>query len=211
MSNEHIICSKSKNNINLSEKERVLSNPNELNYSKFSLFKKPILNTIPFSTINILDIYNLIKSYEYQDITKNLRSISDKNEARQFKANYFDYVCFSGVFSQRSNKALIQHSELIVIDFDHLECVEALKELLIVDKELETELLFRSPSGDGLKWVVKIDLSKANHYEYFIGIKNYLKFTYGIDIDGSGKDVTRACFLPHDQDVFINPKYIIHV
>jgi len=181
------------------------------NLTEFSLFKKPILNTIPFSTINILDIYNLIKDSEYQDVTQKLRSISDKNEARLFKANHFDYVCFSGVFSMRSNKSLIQHSELIVLDFDHLECVESLKELLIVDKELETELLFKSPSGDGLKWVVKIDLSIANHQEYFIGIRNYLKHTYGVDVDGSGKDVARACFLPYDKNVFINPKYIAHV
>ncbi|MRT91910.1 DUF3987 domain-containing protein [Ancylomarina sp. 16SWW S1-10-2] len=174
------------------------------NLTKFSLFKRPILNTIPFSTTNTLDIYNLIKGLKYQDITQRLRSISDKNEARQYKADHFDYACFSGEFTKRSNKSLIKHSELMVLDFDHLTDLEHIKTKLINDIHLETELLFISPSGDGLKWVVKIDLSKANHHDYFIGIKNYLKFTYGIDIDDSGKDVARACFLPHDKDVFIN-------
>ena len=184
---------KIKENFNSNKTENVSQVLEYQNLTEFSLFKKPILNTIPFSTTNILDIYNLIKSYEYQDITQRLRSISGENEAGQFKANYFDYVCLSGVFSLRSYKSLIKHSELMVIDFDHLECVESLKELLIVDKELETELLFRSPSGDGLKWVVKIDLSKANHHEYFIGIQNYPKLTYG---DDDEKDISSACFSP---------------
>ena len=175
------------------------------NVTEFSLFKYPISNLIPFSTTNVIDIYNLIKGPKYQNVTQKLRSINDKNQARQFKGSHFDYVCFSGEFTKRSNKSLIKYSELMVLDFDHLTDLESVKTKLINDIHLETELLFKSPSGDGLKWVVKIDLSKANHHEYFIGIQNYLKFTYGLNIDGSGKDVARACFLPHDEDVFINP------
>jgi len=201
--------SKVSENLLNKENENLIKGSEKL--QQFSLFKKPISNILPFSTVSVVDVYNLIVGDEYRDITQRLRSIKDKNKAREFKASKFDYVCVSGVFSQRSNKSLIHHSGLMVIDFDCLECVESLRELLIVDKELETELLFKSPSGDGLKWVVRINLGIASHQEYFIGIQNYIKYTYGVDVDGSGKDVARACFLPNDKDVFINPKYIEHV
>ncbi|MDE5418490.1 DUF3987 domain-containing protein [Labilibaculum sp. DW002] len=200
MKNSNLNSSQCEDNENLiDEKEH---GQDKLN---ISFFKCPISNTIPSQTLSISDIYNLIKGDVYRDVTNNLRSINDNVVASEFKAGNFDYVCFSGVFSQRSNKSLIQHSELLVIDFDHFKDVQSIKELLIDDIYLETELLFISPSGDGLKWVVKIDLSRANHHEYFIGIQNYLKSTYGLNIDGSGKDVARACFLPHDDQVFMNP------
>ncbi|MCQ2307586.1 MAG: hypothetical protein MJ000_08500 [Bacteroidales bacterium] len=38
-------------------------------------------------------------------------------------------------------------------------------------------------------------------------IEPHIKQRYNIEIDRSGKDISRACFLPHDQNVFINTKY----
>ena len=43
---------------------------------------------------------------------------------------------------------------------------------------------------------------------YFKAIANYLKHQYQLEVDPSGKDVSRACFLPHDAEAFINPKYL---
>jgi len=200
MKNKNLNSSQCEDNENLiDEKEHRQDKRN------ISFFKGPISNTKPSQTLRIIDIYNLIKGDAYRDVTNSLRSINDPLAARKFKAENFDYVCFSGVFEKRKHDALIHHSGMIVIDFDHLDCVQSVKELLLVDQYLETELLFKSPSGDGLKWIVKIDLSKADHHEYFIGIQNYLNSTYDLNTDGSGKDVARACFLPHDEDVFINP------
>ena len=143
------------------------------------------------------------------DLTDN-QKISDKVDARYYKAHHFDYVTFSGIFSVRNNNALIKHSGLMVIDFDNLSSVDEVKQLLLDDTELETQLLFVSPSGNGLKWVVEIDLSLATHLQYFNGIKSYLNDTYNLKVDNSGKDIARACFLPHDPHVYINPKYLNH-
>jgi hypothetical protein len=96
----------------------------------------------------------------------------------------------------------------LTIDLDELSNVEEIKQLLLNDEYFETELLFTSPSGDGLKWIVSIDLMKATHLEYFNGISNYLLTTYKLKVDASGKDVSRACFVPHDRNCYINPKYI---
>ena len=179
----------------------------EIKTPVFSYFKKPIINVNPAGTKSLLEIYELIKGDTFKANTTKLRSLSDAKESRKFKAFSFDYVTFSGSFTSRSDKNLKEHSGLMVIDFDHLENLNSLKDQLLNDKYFETELLFTSPSGDGLKWVIAIDIQEADHQQWFRGVSNYLNTTYQVKVDESGKDISRACFLPHDPDVFINKKY----
>ena len=77
-----------------------------------------------------------------------------------------------------------------------------------MDEYFETELMFVSPSGDGIKWIIPIDITIATQSTFFKAVANYIKKTYGLEVDQSGKDVSRACFLPHDAVPFINPKYL---
>ena len=179
----------------------------EFTPTSFSYFSKPISNVYPSRKIDLLDLYNEIKGSRYIDRTSKLRSITDKREAKKYKAFEFDYVTFSGVFSKRSDKHLSEHTNLLAIDFDDIEDVQALKRKLLNDQYFDTEMLFISPSGNGLKWIIPIDTSKVSHREYFTAVSNYISQTYGIDVDQSGKDISRACFLPHDPKVYLNPKY----
>ncbi|KAA6303269.1 MAG: hypothetical protein EZS26_000538 [Candidatus Ordinivivax streblomastigis] len=174
----------------------------------FSFFKAPITNTKPHKAVSLLQIYNAIKGDYYKDKTLKLRAISDVAQARKFKAANFDYCTFSGVFSSRSDKSLVQHSNMLCVDFDHLSDVELLRNQLLQDDYFDTLLLFRSPSGDGLKWIISIDVTQATHANYFLSVSNYLKATYNVEADKSGKDISRACFIPHDSEVFINPIYL---
>jgi hypothetical protein len=177
---------------------------------KFSFFKAPIKNTTPLDNVTLFEMYTFIRDVTFAHKTEELRAITDKKEAKQYKVNNFDYVTFSGTFSNREDKSLIKHSGLITIDLDELSNLEEVKLQLLNDEYFETELLFTSPSGDGLKWIVSIDLMKATHLEYFNGISNYLLTTYKLKVDASGKDVSRACFVPHDRNCYINPKYYIN-
>lgn len=54
-----------------------------------------------------------------------------------------------------------------------------------------------------------MEISRGNkpYNEYFRAVSNYIKKTYGVEPDKSGKDIARACFLPYDPDAFINPNY----
>ena len=174
----------------------------------FSYFKAPVTNTVPHKEIDLVQVYQLLKSNDFEERTNTLRSISDKQEARKYKASQFDYVTFSGTFSKRNDKSLLSHSDLITVDFDHIGDVARLKEKLLQDEYFETELLFVSPSGDGLKWVIPIDLTKAKQQVFFKAVANYIRHTYQLEVDQSGKDISRACFLPQDAGPFINPKYL---
>ena len=171
----------------------------------FSFFKAPISNIKPHKTVSLLDTYNYIVGDFAKDRTEKLRSFSNTKTARTFKAANFDYCTFSGTFSSRNDKALIQHSGLLCVDFDHLKSIQTLFERLLKDEYFDTQLLFRSPSGDGLKWIIPIDITQTTHSNYFAAVANYILQTYGVAVDKSGRDISRACFLPHDPQAFINP------
>lgn len=177
---------------------------------KFSYFRRPIQNTRPCVTATPVDIFKYIIGPVARGRTKELRSIKDKNEARKYKATQFDYCTFSGVFSTRNKSGLLQPSNLLCLDFDHVTDHDSLKERLLSDPLFETELLFVSPSGDGLKWVVAVDYQGFDHGQYFDAVRNYLIGEGIPEPDGACRDITRSCFLPYDPDVFINPKYGIH-
>ena len=172
---------------------------------EFSFFSRPITNTVPNRVMTIWEAYLDIKGHRYQPQTALLRSLVDKNIARNYKARNFDYITPAGVFSKRCDAGLIRPSGLLTLDLDHLPNLQEIKATLIGDPFLETLLLFTSPSGDGLKSIVSINLEKGSHLQWFNAISNYLRETYQLKVDPTGKDVSRCCFLPHDPEVYIRP------
>lgn len=187
-----------------------VNHSSDIGEASFSFFKAPVSNTTPHSRTNLLQVFNAIKGDYYKERTVTLRAFTNSKLARQYKAQQFDYCTFSGVFTTRNDKALVKHSGLLVVDFDHLPNLETIRRALLADEYFDTQLLFTSPSGDGLKWVIQIsppsgDLGGFSHAEYFAAVSNYIRQVYGIEVDKSGKDVSRACFLPYDPDAFINP------
>ncbi|HEY3369347.1 MAG TPA: BT4734/BF3469 family protein [Prolixibacteraceae bacterium] len=182
---------------------------NEMTWPHFSFFRCPITNTKPSGQMSILDAYKRIKGNSAKARTSELRSITDPETASQYKRTHFDYVTFSGIFTKRSDKCLAHPSGLLTLDFDHVPDVKELRQTLITDLFFETELMFISPSGNGLKWIIPVDLNVNTHQEWFSAVAAYLKGTYDLEVDKSGKDISRACFLCHDPEVYIHSSYLI--
>lgn len=181
---------------------------NNTNTAEFSFFKSPITNTQPFRSITLYDAYRAITSNYLIEPTKKLRLIKEKEQNRKFKAANFSYVTFSGIFKRRNEDALIQHSGLIALDFDHLADVKAVKLQLLKDPCFETELLFTSPNGNGLKWIISTSTKGGlSNNEFFDSLRYYIKSTHQIEVDKSGCDIARACFLCYDPEAWIHPKY----
>ena len=195
-SQKKTVINTTKNEVTLVKNEKAFA---------FSFFKAPIKNTLPHKTVSLVQVYNAITGEYYKQNTEKLRSISDVVQARKYKAANFDYCTFSGVFTSRNDKSLVTHSELMCIDFDHVQNLDTLRQALLDDEYFDTQLLFVSPSGDGLKWIIEIDTRKAPHGEYFASVANYILQTYSVEVDKSGKDISRACFIPFDPNAFINP------
>jgi hypothetical protein len=169
---------------------------------QISQFKNPIKNTTPYSNINIHSFYERITTdQKVKLICDNLSSLP-KEAQRQVKATELDYITPSGIFNKRSNNELIAHSGYLSIDFDNIpDCdLNQLKNKLIHDNTIQTVLLFKSPSGNGLKWFIKIPPVAETHGMYFDAVKNYIQSKYNIEVDKACRDVARACFVSYDED-----------
>jgi len=150
--------------------------------------------------ITIDKVIQRIKSGRSALLIYQIRACEDEKKRRDIKKQ-LPALCFSGTFSKREDKALIEHSGLIAIDFDHLgERLSDLKARLISDKY--TFLLFISPSGDGLKLIVKIPNSVKTHSLSAAALTDY----YGDEKLDEFKDVSRICFESYDPDVYYNPE-----
>jgi hypothetical protein len=84
----------------------------------------------------------------------------------------------------------------MVLDFDHLQDVTGSKARLASDPH--AVLCFVSPSGAGLKLVIRIEPDPAGHGASFDAARAYFQDRYGLEADPSGRDLSRLCFLSHD-------------
>ena len=171
---------------------------------------------------SVVDIYRYIISDEAKASTLQLRRMVEErsmlsleeqkaaeDDEKRFKTLNFMAVTFSGTFTYRNARSLQRLSGLMVIDVDDLESTEEarqLQESLCGDRRLTTALCFLSPRGRGVKWVIQLPeaWSGMPFREQFDEIYKYVLFEYGVPIDVSGSDVSRLCYLPWDEQCYVN-------
>jgi len=109
-------------------------------------------------------------------------------------------VLWSGEFLERKDSALDSHSGLIVLDFDHID-VEGSKTILATDQYIYS--CWISPSGEGLKALVRVS-NPESHRDHFRALQAYFDNEYGLEVDPSGINESRACFDSYDPEIVVN-------
>lgn len=180
---------------------------------RMSFFRKPITNKWPMKeSVSLFQVYYYVRSREAMSVTEELQNIAKHEETRQFKGTNFDYVTPSGVFSYCSDSSLVKHSGVLCMDLDDLgDRVEDLFRKLVDEKTFKTLLLFRSPSGKGLKWFIHIDLSRCDHRTWFTAVRRYLMMTYNLtdkQVDPLCSNPSQACYLGHDAEAYLMTELI---
>lgn len=167
---------------------------------KISIYKN-INSVAPVKDTSVFKILESIKGVEYKNRVGKIRIESDKEERNKLKAQ-LPYVTFSGTFTTRSNSNLKSFSGLACLDFDDVVDVESLKSS--VNKDKYTFASFISPSGDGLKVLVKIPLVDNNedYRDYYVELMKY--FGKYHELDSATKDLARACYLSFDENLYLN-------
>ena len=107
----------------------------------------------------------------------------------------------SGVFSVRNSEGLICHSGVLCVEWDKVEDVDALKDLLGGLPFVYYAGL--SCSGRGVFALVKI-AEPIKHREYFRALSDYFN-GIGYRVDESGKDVCRLRVASYDAEPIFNP------
>lgn len=106
---------------------------------------------------------------------------------------------WSGKFTERKDSSIKEHSGLIVLDFDHID-VDGSKKVLATDDYVYA--CWVSPSGEGLKALVKVS-NPESHRDHFRALQAYFDNQYGLEVDPSGINESRACFESYDPDIVI--------
>jgi len=174
--------------------------------SKVTIFKNIKDTDTPFHR-DVDLVLQRIKDGATKNLVKSIRQTKDKTERNELKKR-LPAICFSGVFNKRSDASLIEHSGLICLDFDGYEK----KKLLLEHKEKLTKdnyvySCFISPSGNGLKVLVKIPSEGAdNHTSYFHSLGKYFDSPY---FDKVCKNVSRVCYESYDPLIHINNTSVV--
>jgi hypothetical protein len=136
-----------------------------------------------------------------KDLVKKIRLEKRKPERQELKKQ-LPAICFSGTFNKRTDASLIQHSGLICLDFDgYTKQKELLQEKENLSKNKYVFSVFISPSGNGLKVLVKIPADADNHTNYFNSLEKHFNSLY---FDKTSKNLSRVCYESYDPLLFVN-------
>lgn len=134
-----------------------------------------------------------------------IRSEQDDNKRRELKKQ-LPVIMWQGRFSRRSKNCIQGLSGVMCIDIDHL----SIEEYARIKKELSLEpwviAIFRSPSADGLKVLVKTDVSIVAVYENcYRQLKALIEATHRCKADKNCINYGQGCYTSYDPDIYINP------
>ena len=136
-----------------------------------------------------------------KDIVKRIRQEKDKSERNEIKKQ-LPAICFSGTFKKRLDSAIEQHSGLICLDFDgYQKQKELLQDKETISKNKYVFSVFISPSGNGLKVLVKIPKDTDNHTNYFNSLEKHFNSPY---FDKTSKNLSRVCYESYDPLIYVN-------
>ncbi|MDR0971071.1 MAG: hypothetical protein LBM25_01640 [Bacteroidales bacterium] len=191
---------------------------------KVSYFSKVTSKQVTLKTMD--DCVQLIKNkpLQYSHLTES----EVIQEYKRLKQNHqLPVVCFSANLVGGHRKECIQeYNNLLVCDVDHLPTEEEAKKVKeTISKDPFCLLAMISPSQLGVKFIIKLPkLPRAKnilnqtanskrfeeldnfHKAWFQIISSYVFDRYYIQLDPSGSNVNRLCFLPYDKDIYYNPQ-----
>lgn len=170
----------------------------------------------------IKDVLSDIKNGRWKTEIEDIRACKTKTGKSDLK-KHLPAVTFSGTFElkpayvkrkgkyelvSKRDDHLLNYSGLIIIDIDNISS----KEVARIKKQCKDDLYlyacFLSPS-EGLKMLYEVDVPEKYHRSAsFEQVREYVESFYGCEVDKSGKNVSRLCYISYDQDMYVNNDYI---
>lgn len=176
--------------------------------------KNIMLKDDPLTKITVEQLYHIIRKpgTEIETKIRMLKAVKsiDKKKYDILKRDLPYFVCgiFNPPFRKTENFGWINR---FILDIDNLTekgmNVNSLKNKLSTDSRIE--MIFVSPGGDGLKLMFCLSEKCYDHGKFSVFYKVFVRSfsgLYGIEqvIDPRTSDVTRACFLSYDPEVYYN-------
>ena len=171
----------------------------------------------PEREVKVRDVLQSIRSEMYAPRIVNLRSLLAKGDSEGYKQQkkFLPAVTFSGVFEgKRDAASCVTYTQLMVFDIDH--CADKMAYVAQSLKEDAYVIAYwLSPSAEGYKGLIGLqfgdewDLTDPNepHKCAFRQFVQHLHERYSIQVDLSGSDIPRLCFVSHDPNICIKDEY----
>lgn len=165
----------------------------------------------PTHEISISRVLGGIRSDAFKDIVLEVRKYKPTNIelSKKYKST-LPAVTFCGTFMEKRNlESCVHYNNVMVIDIDHIDDnrMDLYAQYLAADPYIAA--YWRSPSGDGYKGLVHLQYDeevekleiKDRHKVAFRHLLKYLLAQYGIELDDSGSDIPRLCYMCWDPDL----------
>lgn len=186
-----------------------------------SIYKNSSDNTST-NYVEVKQVLNDIKDGKWKKEISEIRSCKTK-AGRSYLKKTIPAVTFSGTFeskptyskgkaghhlSSRKDDHLLDYSGLLVIDIDDI----SEREFRRIKKECSDDIFlyacFESPSGY-IKLLYEVDaLPEFHKGASFNQVKEYVESFYGVEVDKSGKNISRLCYVSYDPDMYVNEDYV---
>lgn len=177
----------------------------------------PNVQAKSYKSISLFEALNSIRIGNYEKQIGNIRRLLTNNNIQSYRAKkkQLPAYIFSGIaFGNRYKFDISGYTSLIVVDIDKLENIELGKSQLKSDCHVIS--VWMSPSGNGLKALFYVeyaspikeeDIWVLHEHCAFPQVENYLLTKYGIQIDRTGADITRLCFVSSDSDIHLKREF----
>lgn len=126
----------------------------------------------------------------------------DNKKANELKLKLPAFTISATYTGKRKKENVESYSGLLHLDYDKLDNIQDVKSKIISNPY--TYAAFVSPSGKGLKVLVKCDNDLSTHTYAFNALKSYYDNLLDVASDKSIKDVLRLCFISYDSDIYLN-------
>jgi hypothetical protein len=161
---------------------------------------KSLRNTKPESTVSVLSILQEIQTDKYKTQIEEIRNFD--NPSKNPLKDKLPVFTPTGIFNHRSMAGLENYNGLMCLDIDHIENPEQLKEQC---KKLNyVYSAFVTPSGKGLKVLIKTHATSENYREIELKVANAFQHDTGAIRDNHCKDIARIQFVSYDPNIYIN-------
>lgn len=159
--------------------------------------------------VKLSSICNAIMNGRYESEIQNLRihvANGDSAASDYIKVNKLPAFTPAGLFTGgRKKEYIVQYNSIVVIDIDYLPVTIIDETFNKATADAYTFFAFRSPRGNGIKILVLTDSNDpTQHDNAYRQVANYYQSLLKVEIDGTGKDVSRLCILSSDKSGYLN-------
>jgi len=185
--------------------------------SKRVSFQQTVWSSVS-KELTVEEVLNQIRDGNHSVQVERLRNTLKGGDSDQYNLHKKNLpaVTFCGTFKERRIKECISsYNNLLVLDIDKIaeQEIDRIKEILRRDEFVLS--LWESPSKLGLKGLVALEYEEQTtleavheaHKDAFSKVRTYFLERYRIEIDESGNDTTRLCFMSSDDKLVIKSQF----